>query len=175
MAINKNKVTKFLGTLDPLGTHLSVHVATIPHNAQLEDLMGPHFFWRVAQRVKPFDIIRCVWEDGSRVVDLRVMGRDQRAESLLLVLDADKRYETPPVREGYALQFVNQAVGWRVMVEDTNRQLRAGFASALEAALWLQAGTSEEDKAKSPPSGVKPAGGSKGSGKPAQPAAADAA
>lgn len=164
LAIDKNKRNTFRGALNPLGTMRSIHTAVIPMAVALEDLLAPAYFWPVAGRVNAFDTIEASWEDGSRVVHLRVMEKDERSQTLLLVVDSDKTYETPPAPAGYEFQFVNRDIGWRVVHADRKTPLRSGFSSALAAARWLVA----DERVASEAERAAPASGSKGGGKPAK-------
>lgn len=165
MAIDKHKRRVFRGNLDPMGTMRTIHTALIPVEVEIEDLKAPGYFWPVAGRVQPFDHIEASWEDGSRVVIFRVMEKDERANTLLLVVDSEKEYPAPKLPAGYELEFVNKAAGWRVIHADRKTPLRGGFASALSAAQWLSndlpqegaAGAGKGAKAAEAPRGGKPA------------------
>lgn len=160
MPIDKNKRRVFRGTLDPLGTMRSIHTAVIPRETTLEELLAPAYFWPVAGRVNAFDTIEASWEDGSRVALLRVMEKDDRAQTLLLVVDSDREYTPPTPPAGYDFEFVNRDAGWRVIQADRKTALRGGFSSALAAAKWLNADI-----------GAAPAPAPKKPGKPGKPGA----
>lgn len=168
---NRNRAA-YRGTLDPLGTHRQVHVATIPANATLEDITAPSYFWTVAGRVNAFDTIEAQWEDGSRVVCFRVMEKDKRSETLLLVKVSEETYPEPPMPPGYALEFVNSDQGWRVIHAERQTPLRGGFSTALAAANWLRV---DEMKETPQPAAKQAPAATGGKGDPKKPAEAKGA
>lgn len=139
VGLTRKRLNAFRGNLNPMGVTRSIHSAEIPAGTELEALLAPAYFWAAGGRVQPLDTIECVWEDGTRVVVLRCMGRDDRASQFLFEVDSDKTYDLPAMPRGYDLEFVNKSAGWRVVDTGRKSALRGGFSTALEAARWLSA------------------------------------
>lgn len=134
--------------------------AIIPHGVDLGALLSAHYWWPVSKRMNPLDTIECLWEDGSRVVVLRVAGKDERAQRVLVHAIADQAFDAPALPEGFRYEFVNRDQGWRIMQEGRRAPLRSGFSTTYEAHAWLTADGQVEEQPPAPAPAATPAAGS---------------
>lgn len=163
----------FRGQLTTAGQLNNTFEASIPAGVDLETLLKPSFWWPCNREIRPMrDRIECVWEDGSRIVLLRCMGKDERGETMVFAVMQDVEFPAPEVPDGYELEYVSPATGWRVKRADGVQALRGGFATAMEAAVWLKGDIEPEPEtpAAEAEDEDKPAG--KGGGRNRKPAAA---
>lgn len=129
----------FRGSLTAAGQVRNTFEAEVGHDVELEKILAPSFWWSVHGQLRPFDKIEVQWEDGSRVVMLRVMGMDDRSETVLVVPLWEQKFnklpgELPP---GYSISFVSKGTGWRIFRDGASQPVRSGFATELEAYIWL--------------------------------------
>lgn len=139
-SIRRRLDNTFRGQLTVAGQLRNTFEAEVPHDTTLERLLEPSFWWPVHAQVRPLDHIEVTWEDGSRVVRLRCMGVDDRAETVLVeaVPGSDVAYSVPDdLPEGHSIVFVSKGTGWRILQAGRNAHLRGGFSTALEAYTWL--------------------------------------
>jgi hypothetical protein len=146
------------------GQARNTYEAVIPHDTALDTLLTPNYWWPVSRQMKPLEDICCLWEDGSRVVVLKVMGKNERAQTILTTAVSDWQAPKPELPAGFSLEFNrNKSIGWHILQEGRNAAYGSGFATAMEAAAWFHADTRSEDtpaaraapKAKEPPKGAK--------------------
>lgn len=171
----------FRGQLTTGGQLRNTFEAEIPSGTELEKLLTPSYWWSQNRVIRPLlDSIQCIWDDGTRIVTLRCMGKDDRHETILMVPvpGSDIEFKVPDAPSGYSYEFGgSRAVGWYIAQEGRASPLRSNFSSANEAHEWLVGEQERADGAatEGAPDKGKGKGGGKGGGKPSgstKPAAA---
>lgn len=127
----------FRGQLTAAGTLRPTYEAEIPGGTPLAKVTSPQYWFSQVAVLKPFDRIECTWDDGSCIAMLRVMGVDEKAGMVLVTSIDEKLFDAPDLPGGYTYDFVNKGLGWRILQADHKTPLRGGFASKMEAYLWL--------------------------------------
>lgn len=159
---------QFRGQLTTAGQVRNTFEAKIPAGVPLEKVISGSYWWPVNGQIRALDLIDCTWEDGSRIVRLRVMGRDDRSELIHVLVTDDQEFPAPDdLPPGFRLDYASPGTGWQVFREGQTSAIAAGFATAYEAAAWLRgdtaaagpapAGDEADDGAKGPKGGDKPA------------------
>lgn len=121
------------------GGDWAVYEATIPQGVEPEDVLDPSFWGNHAKMLRHRDQIRVEAEDGSWMMTLRIMGKDEMGGRVLVMLVGDLvRFDPGPIPDGYTLEFVSQLAGWRVLRDGSSGPVRSGFASSYDAAEWLR-------------------------------------
>lgn len=162
----------FRGQLTTNGQLRNTFEAEIPSDVSLEKLLAPSFWWPQNRVIRPLlDSIHCIWDDGTRTVTLRCMGKDERHETILMVVvpNSDIEFKVPDAPPGYSYEFGgSRAVGWFIKQDGRSSPLRSNFASANEAHDWLvgeqdRAAGKEAEEDEGPKRAARGGGGARGS------------
>ncbi len=79
-----------INNIFPEGHGIQSFVATIPHVVKLEDILKPEYWANVAKKLHAHRThIKANWEDGSRLVELRVVGVELNGAKVRVLQDYD--------------------------------------------------------------------------------------
>jgi len=131
--------------------------AKIPNDTVLEDILKPGWLIHVAAKLKPFQRIELVTEDGMLDVDLRVLRiadglvytnplrvtENKEARAYLAAARAKVasdataagEAELPPMPEGYKRGH-SPANGYFVVMKATGKTIKTGLPTKIDAVQW---------------------------------------
>lgn len=141
----RNQTKQFRGGLAQEHQTFPTFGAKIDHEYTLGDITDPSFWHTQNRTLEPGARIRCEWECGSRTALLRVMGVDANAKAVLVAVESHHDFPTPAMPDGFSLEFINGAAGWRILEEGRRSPLRTGFPTAFAAAHWLRGDRGPKD------------------------------
>lgn len=129
-------------------TRRNVWRATPRSGVDVESLNDPTYWSHVAKRARPGDKIEAFWEDGSRYVELIVVGVGSAALSVrilsqLEIARASEEEETPSEGKGldmrdYRIVFAGSLAKFRITRIKDRHTVKDGFDTKDAAALWLK-------------------------------------
>lgn len=112
------------------------HQAIVPENHTPADVVTNTYWLAVLGDLKPGDLLEVEPRDASWRLELRVMGVDSPGQRVIVApLQYWSLRSDVAIPEGYDLVF--EGLAWRVFRD--GKPLRGGFASEVEASLWLLA------------------------------------
>ena len=129
---------QFQGRLQDLPTRVRQHIATVEPDVSPDDIISNEYWWPASTDLRAGDTIRVDAIDMSWTCELRVLGVDKTGRRVVVAVERPVlRFDAPNVPDGFAVKWNGAAYGWRI--ERDGHLVRQGFASRLEAVLWLRA------------------------------------
>lgn len=139
------KETKQVPTILPAMFGLAEHkrhdwVADVKPDVTVDQVCDPAFWSHVAEQMDPLDTIEVRWEDGSKIVQLRVMWCE-RAFAKVKVISKETLDEITANAEAksdkYRVEWKGPAMKHAVIRNSDNAVLQSGFRERALASAWL--------------------------------------
>jgi hypothetical protein len=115
------------------------YTATIPAGIKPEDLCAPTFWSHISGKLRPWDHIECIAEDGAFYAELLVRSATSTDANVILLnkikLDAVRPGEAELLKD-YEVSHT-PATQWRVLRKSDRRELTSGLKSRDEAIGWI--------------------------------------
>lgn len=116
-------------------------VADVKPDVTIEQICDPAFWSHVAEQMDPLDTIEVRWEDGSKIVQLRVLWCE-RTFAKVKVISTEILDEVEANQE---VKSMKHRVEWKgnvqkhcVIRNSDNAVLQSGFRERVLAAAWIQ-------------------------------------
>lgn len=123
-----------------IAEHVRTHyAATIPAGVDVDDLLEKTFWSHLASKLRPWDRIEAIAEDGAFYAELLVLSATS-ADANVVLLNKLKLQTIAPgevdLLRGFAVSHT-PATQWRVVRKSDNREVASGLKSRDEAISWL--------------------------------------
>ena len=115
-------------------------VAEIHHKYTVNDILDPAFWAHVAAEMNPFDIIEARWEDGSRIVNLRVVYCERTYAKVKIISTedlADESKEVPAESLKHRIDWKGPHLRFCVIRNSDNEILSQGHKERGQASAWM--------------------------------------
>lgn len=135
-----------INNIFPLEHGLLAFVATIPHSTTMEDILKPEYWANVYKKLTAHKThIHANWEDGSRLVVLRVIGvgvnyakvRVMHDYSFVEDIEKSKPRESGNI-DDYEVAFKTYHHKWSVIRKSDKSYVKDMFDTEVEAREWLE-------------------------------------
>jgi len=127
---------RFFNTAEHVRT---VYTATIPTGIEPEDLAKPAFWAHIAGKLRPWDRIEAIAEDGRYFVELLVLSANMTDANVVQInhrkLQTVQSGEAELLRD-YSVSHT-PATNWRVVRKSDKRTMVEGLKSRDEAVTWI--------------------------------------
>lgn len=114
----------------PAENRRNVHLAVIPAATDPKDILTPIYWSHHARIFHTFDVIECVWADGSREVLLRVLFANS-VEAHVSPMGAVVKHGRDSVNSNdpYEVAWAGPSAKWRVTRRTDKSVIKDGFAT----------------------------------------------
>lgn len=125
--------------VSPLKAGRTTFIATIPSDTDIEAVLQPTFWANVANQIRVRNHIEADWEDGSKLVSLRVVG----VGTDFVKVKVMNEYKFDVVADviannDFKVEWKAQVHKFSVIRKSTNEYVKDGFTSKEEANEWLK-------------------------------------
>lgn len=110
-----------------------------PH-LEVNDVLEPGYWSHVAEKMQPMDTIECRWEDGSRIVHLRVVFCERTYAKVRVVSEENmgkEGREVPVDSDKHTIQYKGPTRRFCVIRNADLEIVQEGFKERGLAAAWL--------------------------------------
>lgn len=115
-------------------------VADVAPDVTVEDVLNPAFWAHVSEQMDPLDTIEVRWEDGSKIVQLRVLWCERAFAKVKLISKedlGDLSANAEAKSELYRVEWKGPTMRHAVIRNSDNAILQSGFRERVLAAAWL--------------------------------------
>ena len=127
--------------VSPLKSKRNVYLADIPAGTDREDVLKPEYWANIAEKIRLRDHIEADWEDGTRIITLRVVGVGM--DYVKTVLLSEHKLALEESEQEFMDQFEivhrGEVHKWAIVRKSTGRYAKYGFDSDKDANDWLKA------------------------------------
>jgi hypothetical protein len=117
----------------------TVYCATIPALVEIDDLVSPEFWAHIASKLRPWDRIEAIAENGSYFAELLVLSATATDAQVVILnkrkIDFVQKGEADLLRD-YEVSHT-PATNWRVVRKTDRRTMKDGLSNRHDAVNWV--------------------------------------
>lgn len=126
--------------VSPLKAGRTTYFVNIPADTPVEAILQPTYWANVTERIHLRNHIEADWQDGSKLIVLRVVGvgPDHVKVKVMNEYRFDIESKVVPLND-FRVEYIREGSrAWSIIRKSTNEYIKDGLNSRDEANLWLQ-------------------------------------